>query len=65
MAKGVWAELEQDSWDRAAGTREPGQTGGIGQLGQDSRDKTAGTEKSGQEYWDRKVRKTDGIVQPG
>ncbi len=72
--KGVWAEPEQDSWDRAAGTGEPGQkagtqepgrTAGIGQLGEDSRDKTARTGKPGQEYWDREVRKTARIGNRG
>ncbi len=46
--KGVWAEqLEQDSRDRAAHSRE--RTAGTGQLGQNSWDKTARTGKPGQE----------------
>ncbi len=45
----------------------------TGQLGQDGRDRTARqdswyrtarTGKPGQENWDRKVRKTDRIIQP-
>jgi hypothetical protein len=82
--KGVWAEqLDQDSWDRAAGTGQLGQNGremtarqdswcgdsldrttGTRQQGQNSRDRTNKTGKLGQENWDRKVGKTDRIVQP-
>jgi hypothetical protein len=55
--KGVRTEkLGQDSWYRTAWTGQPGQ---------DSRDGTARTGKPGQENWDRKVRKTDRIEQPG
>ncbi len=55
--KGVRAEkLGQDSWYRTAWTGQPGQ---------DSRGRTARTGRLGQENWDRKVRKTDRIVQPG
>jgi hypothetical protein len=75
----VWAEeLEQDIWDRTAGTGEPGQdnqdrTCGMGQLGKDSQDKTAGTGPPGQHCQDRKAgigelgqsEKTAGIVRPG
>ncbi len=55
MDKDVWAEkLEQDSWDRTAGTGQPGwdgkdRTAGIEQLGRDSQDKMAGTGQPGQE----------------
>ncbi len=71
MDEGVWAaQLEKKSWDRAAGTGQPGQdsqdkTAGTRQPKQDSRDRKAGTGKTGQDKWDRKVRKTDGIVKPG
>ncbi len=55
--KGVRTEkLGQDSWYRTAWTGQPGQ---------DSRDGTDRTGKPGQENWDRKVRKTDRIEQPG
>jgi hypothetical protein len=57
--KGVGAEqLEQDSWERSAGTGQPGwdsryrtawQDSCIEQLGQDSRDNTAGTGHPGQQ----------------
>jgi hypothetical protein len=72
--KFVWAEqLEQDSWDRAEGTGQPGRDGldrtagqnswdrtaWTGQPRKDSRDRTARTGKPEQENWDRKVRKTD------
>ncbi len=42
--------------DKTARTEQPGQN---------SRDRIAWTGKPGQEDWDRKVRKTDGIVKPG
>jgi hypothetical protein len=75
----TWAEqLEQDSWDRTAGTGQPGQdsrdrtAAGTGQPGQDSsRNRTAaGTRQPRQERRDMTTgtgqsEKTDLIVKPG
>jgi hypothetical protein len=54
--KGFWAEqLEQDSWDRAAGTEQPGRNGRDRTSRQDSWYKTAWTGHPGQDSRDRKV----------
>jgi hypothetical protein len=59
--KDVWAkQLEQHSWDRAAGTGQPGRDGPgqdswTGQVVKDSLDRTAGAIQSGQDSQDRKA----------
>ncbi len=75
LAKDIWDRRGQNCqnmtptsrelWTRVSGLRSWDRTAGIEQLGQDNQDKTAGTGQPRQESWDRKVRKTDRIVQPG
>jgi hypothetical protein len=62
-------KLAQDSEDREARTRQPGQdsrwTAGIGQPGQDSRDRTVRTGKPGQDSGKGKPEMADGIQESG